>query len=337
MNIYDDYLAVIKEAVSTDSNKAKFNESFDDLRLKRSRSEFRDLLSKSKRTEPLASLNTLQEFFPAKVSYQQKLGCHPDFAHLRDSTDTEEHYVVSAFVDIKGSTNPFKKFDKETVFLINNAILSAGIHTALIFGGYIHRLQGDGLFIYFGNKSISKEEAVQMCLRAVSLFTYFVKYDLQNFFSEQGIENISVRSGIDLGNDEDVLWGNSGIENISEITTCSLHTNLACKMQGKANSNGIVIGQNVKDSTPENFQELFTLVSKRTEDERDRYIFRVDEKKFFYSQYDFDWFKFVKKQDFIATDLYGNPVVKNFIASRNISAIKSSIEPIAVVNKPYFK
>ena len=95
---------------------------------------------------------TLSESVNRHIDYNQQLGLHPDFEHLKGTDIIEEHYIVSSFIDIKGSTNLFKKFDKQTVFLITNTILKAGIHTMLIFGGYVHRLQGDGLFVYFGDK-----------------------------------------------------------------------------------------------------------------------------------------------------------------------------------------
>ncbi|MEB0276871.1 hypothetical protein QN376_19995, partial [Cryobacterium sp. 5B3] len=69
----------------------------------------------------------------------------------------------------------------------------------MIFDGYIQRLHGDGMFVYFGGKNQDRAESAKRCLTAASLFTYFVKNDLKDLFSEQGIETIFTRIGIDYG------------------------------------------------------------------------------------------------------------------------------------------
>jgi adenylate cyclase len=331
MNIYNDYMNIIKEAVDSDSSNY-LNKGLGYPSPKRSNEQFVNLYSKINENKIAPSLRTFSDTLGKTIDFNQELGSHPSFIHLKSTSNTEEHYIVSAFFDIKGSTNLFKKFDKETVFLITNAILKAGIHTALIFGGYVHRLQGDGIFVYFGNKSIDEKEAVSQALQAVSVYTYFVKNDLKEYLQAQGIENISIRSGIDLGYDKNVLWGNSGIGEISEITTCSLHTSLASKMQSSATSNGVVVGQYVKDEMMDD--EYFSTVTSRTGSENDRYIYRIDDRNFYYTQYDFKWEKFLKKQNYIATDQMGRAIVKTGASLSPLST--TSLKPIADLNKPYF-
>jgi len=203
----------------------------------------------------------------------------------------------------------------------------------LIFGGYVHRLQGDGLFVYFGNKEMNEGVAVKAALSAVSVFTHFVKTDLKEYLESVGIEYIGIRTGIDLGYEEHVIWGNSGIGEISEVTTCSLHTSLASKMQSSAEKNGVVVGAHVRNEL-QNGEDYFTPVASR-KGEKERYIFINKDKKFYYTQYDFIWTKFLKTLDFIAIDQYGKPVVKIKDYARPIS--DSKLRPIAVQSKPYFR
>ena len=323
---------VIKEAVNSDASNY-INESLGQPGLTRTKEQFNNLYLKASQKEISPSLKMFSGNLDAVTNFNQQLGLHPDFKHLKNTDITEEHYVVSAFIDIKGSTNLFKKFNKETIFLITNAILRAGIHTALIFGGYVHRLQGDGIFVYFGGKNVTKEKAVLQALQAVSVYTHFVKNDLKKYFNSQGIENISIRSGIDLGNTVDVLWGNAGIGEISEVTTCSLHTSLASKMQSNAQTNGIVVGDYIKSELKNN-DDCFKPVSYRTGKESDRYIYRIDDRNFTYTQYDFSWIQFLKKQPFIAIDQFGNivPKINNDLNPVSVSSLK----PIAEVSKPYF-
>lgn len=332
MNIYKDYLDTIKLAMSADRKSGvsdidgRFGKSF----------SYRNFLDKVPETTLLPSLDDFAKEVGLRPNFNQQLGLHPDFAHLKESEEIENHYIASIFIDIKGSTNLFRKYNPETVLIITNTIQRAAIHTCLIFGGYVHRLQGDGLFVYFGGKQIDITTAVLKALQGTSVFSYFVKHDLKNLFNEQGIENIYTRIGIDLGFDKDVIWSKAGLGEISEVTTCSLHTSLASKMQASAESNGIVVGDNVKSQADMNFHDLFKSVSHRTGNENDRYIFRIPDEDFSYTQYDFHWMKFLKQQDFIATDLEGNLSLKR---KQSVNYQHRSIEnlaPIAVKNKPYF-
>lgn len=335
MKIYNDYLKAIKNAIASDPKSGRLREelSYPEKGIKKG-FDFKALNEQVPEKRLLPSLAKFANELGLSPNFDQVLGLHPDFSHLKHSESIEEHYIVSMFVDIKGSTHLFKRYEPRTVWLITNTIQRAAIHTCLIFGGYVHRLQGDGLFVYFGGKGISTSSAVNKALQFSSVFTYFVKEDLKNIFDEKGIEKIFTRIGIDLGYDRDVVWGMAGIGGISEVTTCSLHTSLASKMQGSAASNGIVIGDNIlKESST--FREYYTPVSSRTGRETDRYIFRIPEEGFNYTQYDFAWEKFLKKQDFIATDMFGNLQLKNktvAIPNRDIS----NLAPIAVKSKPYF-
>lgn len=335
MHIYDDYLKPIREAMKADPKFRRMNENFSssatNLKKGMEYKTFNQLVPEKRLLPNLADFARELGLSP---NFDQSLGLHPDFSDLKHSERLEEHYIVSMFVDIKGSTNLFKKYTPQTVWIITNTIQRAAIHTCLIFGGYVHRLQGDGLFVYFGGKNMSAAMAVQRSLQFASVFTYFVKEDLRKLFNEQGIENIFTRIGIDLGYDRDVIWGMAGIGEISEVTTCSLHTSLASKMQSRAMSNGIVIGDYVKNETPA-LNDYYTPVCHRTKSENDRYIFQIPDERFNYTQYDFNWLSFLKRQDFIATDRYGQLQLKQkavTIPNRNLV----NLAPIAATSKPYY-
>lgn len=257
----------------------------------------------------------------------QTIGHHPHFSHLKGTTNTEKHYIISAFIDIKGSTNLFKKYDEETNMIITNTIQLAAINVCQLFGGFIQRIQGDGLFVYFGGKNIDRSKATQHGLTALSLFSYFVKNDLKKVFEQHGIERIFTKIGIDFGDDDKVLWGVAGIQNTSEIATYSLHTSLAAKMQAYAGSNEIVVGQYVKDKA--NFDSLlYTVVEEK------RYIFSDSENGFYYTQYKFDWIKYLKSSQYIATSITGDITIKPQISTiPNLTSLKEVVGE----NRPYAK
>lgn len=233
-----------------------------------------------------------------------KLGQHPDFISIKDSDEVLYHYIVSVFIDIQGSTNLHKKYDLEDIFRITNTIQSAAIHTCVALGGHIQRLQGDGVFAYFGGKTVDKKKAVELAATACSMFTYFVKNDLKDVFMEDGIEDINTRIGIDFGDDDDVQWANFGLLNVSELTTNSLHTSLASKMQAYASRNGIVVGQNIKDRLDVD-EAIFDLVRNSKGEIVKRYIFEISEKNFRYTQYAFNWYKYLQSLPTVLTGTDG--------------------------------
>jgi class 3 adenylate cyclase len=337
MKIYDDYLDTIKTAISSDKKyRSKFSAlSANEVNIEKAFS-YANLNESVPQKRLLPSLSALANELGLAPNFDQQLGLHPDFAHLKGTDNIENHYIVSLFIDIKGSTNLFSKYEPETVLIINTTTQRAAIHTCLIFGGYVHRLQGDGLMVYFGGKGKEKTTAALRALQSASVFTYFVKYDLKKLsWSQQGIDKIFTRIGIDLGDDKDVLWSMAGIGEISEVTTCSLHTSLASKMQASADSNGIVIGDNVKNTLGLQIQNLVQPVSMRTGKQSDKYIFQIMDASFNYTQYDLDWLNFLKRQDFILTNMEGELSLKkktNIPANRNIENLK----PFAVPNKPYY-
>ena len=332
MEIYKDYLNKIKTAMAADIKSAIQYSYFDGMNECLQKGyDIGAFLTEAKENKPLPSLQTFVAEMGLQPNYEQKLGSHPDFTHLKHSDQIEKHYITSMFIDIKNSTNLFKRYIPETVLIITNTIQRAAIHTCLIFGGYIQRLHGDGLFVYFGGKDESSKDATERALKAGSIFSYFIKNDLKNLFNEQGVETIFTRMGIDYGKNKDVVWAMAGMGEVSEVTTCSLHTSLASKMQGYAESNGIVVGDNVKDLVD---LEYFTPVSKRTGNENDRYIFQIPEENLNYTQYDFDWLSYLKQQDFVATDLEGNLRFKRKQAVRQIS---ENIKPIAEKSTPYLR
>jgi class 3 adenylate cyclase len=259
-----------------------------------------------------------------------KLGLHPDFTHLKESGETEFHYIVSVFIDIQGSTNLHKEHDLEEIYTITNTIQSAAIQTCLIVGGHIQRLQGDGVFAYFGGKNIPKKKAVEMAVTACSMFSYFVKNDLKNIFLSEGIEDINTRIGIDFGDDDDVLWSNFGLLNVSELTTLSLHTSLASKMQAYADTNGIVVGQHVKNLLGID-EDFYDLVRNSKGEVVKRYIFENNKTNFRYTQYTFKWLKYVKTLPFVHSDADGNLYISDLEEER-IKRLKNTSSLIATGN-----
>ena len=247
MKVFQPYKDIIASALNNDRAdifEKSLNESYRDIKMFSLNDYEKSKLSLSKPHD----LELMAQKMGVKVFANQQVGHHPDFVHLKGTKNREYHNIVSVFIDVKGSTNLYKKYDNDTVFIITDTIQLLGITLCKIFGGFIHRLQGDGLFVYFGGKNINRKNAIEQALIATSLFNSFLENDLKQLFENHGIERIKTRIGMDFGDDKDVLWAMAGTGDTSEVTTVSLHTSLAPKMQHYAISNGTVIGKNVIDS-----------------------------------------------------------------------------------------
>ncbi|EJL60417.1 nucleotide-binding domain-containing protein [Flavobacterium sp. CF136] len=190
---------------------------------------------------------TLKKYFGNNKDSFSKItiGPHPDFCNLT-SSDYINHHCVSAFIDIKGSTRLIEKYSLLEVRLIKDSLLTLAIEVANQFGGHVHRLQGDGIFLQFVRRDKNPNDAVINALNAVSVLTQFVSVDLSNIMKQYDLKPLKIRAGIDFGEDEKVLWSYYGIAGCEELTTTSLHTDMAAKLQAKANDNCILIGDNIK-------------------------------------------------------------------------------------------
>jgi class 3 adenylate cyclase len=289
-NIYSNYINRIQKAIDPSEIlvKSKMSEA-------EAFTSKRKLWSKEEDEILFNSLGeSLQSISATGVKkYHERPGQHPDFQHIRDENYTENHYITSVFIDVKNSTGLFKKYSPLAVANITTTIQRAAIHTCWYFNGYIHRFHGDGLMIYFGGRGKDKKDSIVDALNATSLISYFIKNELKKAFLEDGVENISTRIGIDIGNDQDVLWHLAGMGDCSEVTTCSLHTSLASHMQSNASTNGIMIGDNGK-AWSQLESGLFS-IKKDNSNKELRYIYEIPEKNFRYAQWEFNWEHYLKK------------------------------------------
>lgn len=177
---------------------------------------------------------------------QNTIGPHPDFTDLPEDGYVN-HHCVSVFIDIKGSTRLIEKYSLLEVRLIKDSLLTLSIQVANQFGGHVHRLQGDGIFLQFVRRDKHPNDAIINALNASAILSQFVTTDLADRMLKFGLRPLKIRIGIDFGDAEQVIWSYYGIPGCNELTTTSLHTDMAAKLQGKARDNSILIGGNIKD------------------------------------------------------------------------------------------
>jgi adenylate cyclase len=235
-------------------------------------------------------------------TFSNGIGVHPDFEDLVEE-DSRNQYICSLFLDISGSTKLGLKFPLSTVRFYKNAILKSAIEIFQVFDGHIHRLQGDAVFAYFGHKNMKKSDAIINALNAASLMQSYNKYTLSEFFKENGLEPLRIRIGIDIGDEHQVLWSSYGSDLISEVTSTSIHTDLAAKLQGKAPRNNILIGENVFTylDLPDEFIKIKTFIKDGNKEE-DKYILQDSNQKTYYQMRIFEWERYLNSFAFLPKD-----------------------------------
>jgi adenylate cyclase len=342
--IYKSYTDNVRNLLATGKKRGSFEKgfSYNDLNsIGNNRSNIQ-LVNENKDISLFNSLNALSTVSGKKAKYHERPGQHPDFSHLKNTDLTEHHYITSMFIDIKNSTGLFKNYEPLAVANITTAIQKAAMHTCWYFDGFIQRFHGDGLLVYFGSKTTTLKQSVSNAINSASFFSYFMKNDLKEVFLEQGVERLFTRIGIDTGEDADVVWHMAGMQDCSEVTTCSLHTSLAAKMQNHADSNGIMLGDNVKDNSLLAI-DFFSIKYNEKDMKEERYIFQMPEENFNYTQWIFNWDKYLKNHPAVVEDangkLYFKPKPNATLGNNaNTSSLNREFLTANVEGyKPYFK
>lgn len=242
--------------------------------------------------------NQLERYFgPNRYSFDNvTIGNHPDFQFLGEN-QTIKHHCVSMFVDIKGSTQLQLKYTLEEVRLIKDTLLTLCINIVTHFGGHVHRLQGDAVFAQFVRRDKNPNNSIINALNAGSVICQAVSEDLSAAFEAYGLDPIKIRVGIDYGPDDKVMWSHYGIDNCNELTTTSIHTDLAAKLQHKASNNSIRIGKNIVEAIEMRNDYISTpKMIKNGDVVEDRYILQSSNLN--YRQFDFNWKKYLKSFSF---------------------------------------
>ncbi|MEI6091957.1 MAG: guanylate cyclase [bacterium] len=234
------------------------------------------------------------------------IGAHPDFKELLDESSYINHHCVSVFVDIKGSTRLIEKYTLLEVRLIKDSLLTLAIQVANQFGGHVHRLQGDGIFLQFVRRNQHQNDAIINALNASAILTQFVTTDLAEIMQQHNLNPLKIRVGIDFGREEDVLWSYYGIPGCNELTTTSLHTDMAAKLQSKAYDNTILIGGNVKE-TLDLKQDFYSIYENEVSKEKVYYV----SKQFTYPFFVFNWKDFLLSLPFIGKSSNGRTLEVN--------------------------
>jgi adenylate cyclase len=172
---------------------------------------------------PGCDLSFFQLFLPHTMSAN---------AHASNPTRIgQERYLVSMFVDMRGSTKlAEKRLPFDTVFIVNR-FLGAVSQAVLESGGMPNQFVGDGMLALFGLTS-SRPEACRQALKAASAIAAHV--DELNKFLEHDLRE-PIRFGIGIHGGE-VIVGDIGYRDHMVFTALGDAVNVAARLQDMTKS-----------------------------------------------------------------------------------------------------
>jgi adenylate cyclase len=167
---------------------------------------------------PATDLSFFQLFLPHAVSAD---------GHASNPTSIgQERYLVSMFVDMRGSTKlAEKRLPFDTVFIVNR-FLGAVSQAVLESGGQPNQFVGDGMLALFG-LATSRREACRQALRAAAMISVNVD-ELNKFLSHDLREPIRFGVGINGG---EVIVGDIGYRDHMVFTALGDPVNVAARLQ----------------------------------------------------------------------------------------------------------
>src|SRR6476659_3688548 len=138
----------------------------------------------------------------------------------------QERYLVSMFVDMRGSTKlAEKRLPFDTVFIVNR-FLGAVSQAVIESGGRPNQFVGDGMLALFGLSS-SRQEASRQALKAAAMIAANV--DELNKFLEHDLRE-PIRFGIGINGGE-VIVGDIGYRDHMVFTALGDPVNVAARLQ----------------------------------------------------------------------------------------------------------
>jgi len=166
-----------------------------------------------------------------------------DFVRNRKRVNIgEERYVVSMFIDMRGSTRLAEaRLPFDTVFLINR-FLEAASQAVVDGGGQPNQFVGDGLLALFG-LHVDPATACRQAIRAAAMVTSNVEYMNRQFAGELQ-QPIQFGIGIHAG---EVIIGDIGFRDHTVFTALGDAVNVAARLQDmtKALNCTIVVSEEV--------------------------------------------------------------------------------------------
>ncbi len=216
----------------------------------------------------------VRPMFGKGPSKTPSIGDHPDFQHLKQTDKHEFCAITTLFMDIESSTRLGILYEPKDVFEIKNAVIRMAMDIVRSFDGHVHRIMGDSVMAFFGGRSIVAEQGAIDAINCAAVLRLFSQVVVAPYLAQNGITDpVGIRTGIDFGPSEKVLWKSYGYPGMEEVTATSFFVDVAAKLQHSAGRNQIAMGQSLREllDFPDELLDTKTSI-KDGERQRDPYI-----------------------------------------------------------------
>lgn len=207
--------------------------------------------------------NQIRPLFNKHGINDSAIGTHPDFIGLELTNERINQYSCTMFIDIKGSTRLSLLYDLEKVFLFKNAVIKTCIEVVRSFDGYVHRLMGDAVMSFFGQKDKSKEDSIADAINCATTLKLLLEHGIKPWMDKNNYDpkDFGFRIGVDFGEDNEVVWGNFGYSTVGEVSATGLSVDMASKLQNRASKNNTMLGQGLLDfvNWPDHYSKYKTV------------------------------------------------------------------------------
>ena len=214
--------------------------------------EFEEKAAPPRQVQPvpiLAAQQLLRPMYGKGDPVPPSIGDHPDYIHLKDTIHTEQGAITALFVDIEGSTRLSLIHGLERTLQVKNALIRMAVDVIKSFDGHVHRILGDAVMAYFGRVGERVEVGAVDAINCAAVLRLIAMNAVAPKLEELGLrrDEFGIRTGLDYGSAEHVLWASYGQPGMSEVTATSFHVDAAAKLQQQAGRNRIMLGASLKE------------------------------------------------------------------------------------------
>ena len=158
---------------------------------------------------------------------------------IDDVWDYARRRLTLFFSDIKDFTNITEQMEPEDMANLLNEYLSEMYEIANEFGGVVANVKGDELFIFFGapDKRPDRDNALGCVQMAVVMQRRMGELN-EKWYNEGISRPLQIRCGINTGM---VNVGGFGSKNRKDYTAFGMHVNLASRLEGICDPEGILV------------------------------------------------------------------------------------------------
>ena len=171
---------------------------------------------------------------------------------IDDVWDYSRRRLTLFFSDIKDFTNITELMEPEDMANLLNEYLSEMYEIANEFGGVVANVKGDELFIFFGAPEKRKDpDNALRCVQMAVAMQKRMRELKEKWYNEGMAQALRIRCGINTGM---VNVGGFGSKNRKDYTAFGMHVNLASRLEGICDPEGILVSHATWALVKEDFQ-----------------------------------------------------------------------------------